>query len=170
MTDSVDLTLQANERNLIDSYNNIPSIGFIGGILTVAAVEAGNYALRSSYENKLNNLHLAPAQEFELFNRINHAAACYEVYEDYWDVYKSLAYRLHKAGFGVWYPSQEKNKKAEAYYSNLSKQAIPEKDVESIIFQIVECRPDFPDIYGWVRQHWNHYPEENEKVFNYFGF
>ena len=170
MTDSVELTLQANERSIINSYNNIPNIGFIGGLFTVAAVEAANYAIRNSYENRLNNLNITPPQEFELFNRIRHDNVCFQAFGDYWDVYKSLAYRLHEAGLGVWFPTQEKNKKAEALFSNLSKQAIPEADVESVIIQIIEARPDFAAIYGWIKQNRNHNPEENEEVFNYFGF
>ena len=118
----------------------------------------------------MNNLNLTPPQEFELFNRINHEAACFEVFNDYWDVFKSLAFRLHKADLGVWYPTVEKNKKAESYFSNLSKNAIPVEDVDSVILQIIECRPDYADVFGWVKQNWNKNPEENEEVFKYFGF
>ncbi len=62
MQEAYNNTLISNENIIHKRYGSIPNIGFIGGIGTVLAVEAANYAIKYSYESSLNNVNVSLPQ------------------------------------------------------------------------------------------------------------
>ena len=166
---AVNNTLIANEQAVHNRYSSIPSLGFIGGLGTILAVEAANIAIQASYESSLNNIALNPAQKAEILNRLNFEMFMQEFYTDYWNVAYSLCFRLHTHDCGVWYPTAVGNERAEGLMKNLNNGMVPPADRVSAILQVFENRPIQPDLYGYLR---SKYPndEEIEAVCEYFGY
>ncbi len=162
-------TLIKNENAVHRKYSSIPNIGFIGGIGTILAVEAANYAIKSSYQSSLRNVNVSIPQRIELYNRIDFDMLMHQVYVDYWDVAFSLCYRLNTHGCGVWYPSTAGNARAEGLMKNLQSGLIPSSEQVNVMLQVFESRPIQGSLFGYLRRN---YPgdDEIEAICKYFGF
>jgi hypothetical protein len=162
-------TLIKNENAIHNKYANIPNIGFIGGIGTILAVEAANYAIKSSYESSLRNVNVNQAQRLELYNRIDFDMLMNQIYRDYWNVSFSLCYRLNTHGCGVWYPTTEGNARAEGLMKNLQAGLIPASEQVNVLLQVFNSRPIQGSLFGYLRRN---YPGDAdiEEICKYFGF
>ncbi len=169
MQEAFNNTVIANENRIHNIYNHIPNIGFIGGLGTVLAVEAANFAINTSYQSIINNVNVKPAQKAELFNRIKPEVLMHQVYKDYWDVAYSLCYRLHTHGCGVWYPTAEGNECANGLMQNLQSGFIQLFERVNVILQIFNYRPIQDSLFGYLRCNY-HEDEEIEAVRVYFGY
>ena len=138
--ESFNKTIEANQDRKIKMYNMMPGMVF-SGLGGFAAALAVNAAVNTIAEHDIKNADVTWQQRAELFGRIDLERLMERAYIDYWRVFLSLTFRLNQCGFGVWYPNDTDNNRANGLYQNLAAGRIPPEKTLSQIALLLNCNP-----------------------------
>ena len=164
--ESFNLTIEANQDKKIKMYNMMPGMVFrgIGGFAAALAVNA---AVNAIAEKDIKNADVSQKQRAEIFSRVNLDVLMERAYIDYWRVFLSLTYILNQRDFGVWYPTDQSNSRAEGLYQNLVTGRIPPDKVLSQFAQLCTLNPYNENYLNFLTQVYG-FTAETKAISDYF--
>lgn len=167
MIESFNLTIEANQDRKIRMYNMMPGMVFrgLGGLAAALAV---NVAFNAIAEADIKKANVSSAQRAELFKRIDPAILMERAYIDYWRVFLSLTWELKQRGWGVWYPNEQDNARAEGLYQNLASGRVPAAIVPSQIILLLQANPYADEYMEYMKRQYGA-DEEAQAIIKYFG-
>jgi hypothetical protein len=175
MAESVELTVQANQERTAGIMSFIPHVsgfgfGIKGALKGIATAEAFNI-VRDGIENAAmkNTANVNPAQQQELYARVNPDVLLYNVYADYFNVFLTLVKVLGASGQDIWLPSDESYSSATSVFKNLSNPNFPQAKVTGAFIEILKIMPYDADYYKWAISKFEG-AEEVAAIKNYFGY
>lgn len=167
MIDSFNQTIEMNQERKAQGYNMLPGMVFsgIGGFVTAMAV---NVAINKIAEDDIRNANVTPQQRAELFARINTDVLLERAFLDYWRVFLSMTWWMNRRGLPVWYPNEDGNQRATAFYQNLSAGRIPEHKQPEAVVQMLQLNPFMDDNMKYISQKYG-MTDEITEILTYFG-
>ena len=175
LLESVELTIQQNQKAVAGVMSYVPNLvggGFgVKGALKGVAMAGVFNAVRDGIENSAvkNAANIRPAQQAELYGRINPDVLFTRMYTDYYNVLYSLIWTLNKNGHNIWWPRKDVDQQAKNIFCNLSNPNFPQERILSILIDLIKSNPYSPEYYDFALSRFGN-SEEIIKIKEYFGY
>lgn len=175
LLESVELTIQQNQKAVAGVMSFVPNLvggGFgVKGALKGVAMAGVFNAVRDGIENSAvkNAANIRPAQQAELYGRINPDVLFTRMYTDYYNVLYSLIWTLNKNGHNIWWPRKDVDQQAKNIFCNLSNPNFPQERISSILIDLIKSNPYSPEYYDFALSRFGN-SEELIKIKEYFGY
>ena len=141
------LTVQKNSQSISNAMGFVPHLsgggfGLKGAAKGIAMASAFNIA-RDAVESGMTKATttITPAQQQELFGRINSEALFELVFTDLWRTFLCLIDVLNSAKKGIWCPTNEDTKIANNIFNNMSSPCFPKDKVTEVMIEIFKTNP-----------------------------
>ena len=147
IVESTRLTIQKNQQATARTMSFVPNMiggGFgLKGALKGMAMAGAFNAVRDGIENSAikNASNISPAQQAELYGRINPDVLFQRVLSDYWSVYLSLVWTLRQNGQDIWWQTKEVGQQSQNIFQNLSNPNFPQDKVLDALINLLKLNP-----------------------------
>jgi len=175
MWNSVALTMEANQQRTASVMSFVPNLvgggfGLKGALKGIAGATAFNL-VRDGVESSAmkNALNVKPAQQQELYGRINPKLLIENVFADYWRVFLSLVVTLNQNERDIWWPSEAITQQAGNIFQNLSNPNFPQEKVLGAMIGLLEINPYNAEYYKFIIARFGE-TAEVAAIKNYFGY
>ena len=170
--DNIKLTSEANQRNTASLTSLIPNVagfgfGLKGAVKAIAGAQIFN-VVRDGIEDSLirSASSINPAQQHELYSRIDKQYTVSCIYLDYMMVFFPLIKTLKENGQDIWFKST--NQQANNIFQNLTNPNFPQENVLNAMLQLLKTNPYNADYYKFlISRHGE--TDEVKAIKNYFG-
>ena len=173
--ENIALTAEANAKNVASITSFVPNLvgggfGVKGALKGIAGATAFNLVRDGLEESAMRNaMNIKPAQQQELFQRINQKIVFHNLFLDYWRVFLTLVLTLNQSGHEVWYPSDELYQQSGNVFKNLSNPNFPKDKTLEVVLQILKIMPYNADYIKFIISRFGE-TEEVTAIKEYFGF
>lgn len=173
--DSIELTIENNQRSVSNAMGFIPNLvgggfglkGAVKGIATATAFNIARDSVESSLINGANNINAA--QSTELYNRIKPDILFEHFFLDYWRVFLTVVEILNKNNRNIWFPTIANNKSADGIFANLTNPNFPKEHLVAAFIEILLMKPYDKRYYQFMVDFFGN-TEEVQAIRNYFGY
>ena len=175
MANSIMLTAEANVQATAGLMSFIPNLvgggfGFAGALKGIAGAAVFNIVRDGVEASALNSAtKLKPAQQLELYQRINPQNLLHNLFLDYWRVFLSLVNALNQNGQHIWWPDDESIGKSSNIFKNISNPNFPKDRVLGAILDIIKINPYNAEYHKFIISRFGE-TEEVAAINDYFGY
>lgn len=173
-TESVELTVQANQNRVSTAMSFVPNLvgggfGVKGAAKGIATATAFNLVRDGAEAGLLKGAsQINQAQQLELYQRINPDNLFELVFIDFWRVFLSLTFTLNQNGKAIWYPTDDLAQQANNIFQNLSNPNFPQDKVLDVFFDILKTNPYVEDYHNFMFAKFGD-TAETQAIKNYFN-
>lgn len=173
-TESVELTVQANQNRVSTAMSFVPNLvgggfGVKGAAKGIAKATAFNLVRDGAEAGLLKGAsQINQAQQLELYQRINPDNLFELVFLDYWRVFLTLTFTLNQSGKAVWYPTDDLAQQASDIFQNLSNPNFPQDKVLDVFLDILKTNPYIKDYHNFMFAKFGD-TAETQAIKNYFN-
>jgi hypothetical protein len=172
--ESAALTSGANQEKAAGAMSLVPNLvgggfglkGAAKGILAAGAFNAVRDGIENSAVSSAANVN--PAQQQELYGRIDRDVLFEEVFADYWNVFMTLAWTLRENGKEMWWQSEETVEQADNIFQNLSNPNFPQDRILGATIGLLEKNPYDEEYYEFIESRFGA-TAEVAAIKEYFG-
>lgn len=173
--ETANLTIQRNQEAVAGITSLVPNLvgggfGLKGAVKGIAMAGVFN-AVRDGIENSAikNAANINPAQQAELFRRIEPDNLFCSMLVDYGGVFISLIRILIQNGQDIWYQTTQVDQQSKNIFKNLSNPNFPQDKVLGALIGLLKLNPYNPEYYEFAESHFGK-SEEVARIKAYFGY
>ena len=113
------------------------------------------------------NIH--PAQQQELYGRVNPKELMDKVFIDYWHVFLTLVFTFNQNGKNIWWPTPEIDQQAANIFQNTSNPNFPQDKLLSAMYSLLKINPYNAEYYRFIMTRFG-VTKEITAIKDYFGY
>ncbi len=174
-TESVELTIQANQNRVSTAMSFVPNLigggfGVKGAAKGIATATAFNLVRDGAEAGLLKGAsQINQAQQLELYQRINPDNLFELVFTDFWRVLLSLVFTLNQNGKQIYWITDDVAERANNIFTNMSNPNFPQDKLTDVFIEILKTFPYNVEYHKYMVSKFGD-NAETQAIRNYFGY